>query len=192
MTLPKKKQKKISSWPSIPVPSSPFSTFFDLKFLLPKAKPFFLPAHGHFRHGQQSMLKKCYIWLVGQYPNWLMIVCCTITTYASQSATHSLCGPTALQYWFQDMTQMTSRFIAQILSSCGIRFRPLGFPAVNITPKMKVQLENPCHGCPCLKNLKKPNSNRATEKKKKTLTFHYTGCLIGILMMVFCNPRITG
>ena len=122
--------------------------------------------------------------------------CYTITTYASQSATHLLCGPTALLYWFcnwQDMTQMTPRFIVQILSSFGIRFRPLGFPAVNITPKMKVQLENPCHGCPSLNNLKKPNSNRATKKRKTSylLNFHYTGCLIGIPMMVFCNPPIT-
>ena len=27
-------------------------------------------------------------------------------------------------------------------------------------------------------------------RKNKTLTFHYTGCLIGILMMVDYNPHI--
>ena len=30
------------------------------------------------------------------------------------------------------------------------------------------------------------------EKKKKTLTFHYTGCLIRILIMVYHNPYISG
>ena len=29
-------------------------------------------------------------------------------------------------------------------------------------------------------------------RKKKTLTFHSTGCLIGILIMVYYNPHITG
>ena len=29
-------------------------------------------------------------------------------------------------------------------------------------------------------------------RKKKTLTFHYTGCLIGIRIMVYFNPHITG
>ena len=28
--------------------------------------------------------------------------------------------------------------------------------------------------------------------KKRTPTFHYTGCLVGILMMVYKNPHITG
>ena len=29
-------------------------------------------------------------------------------------------------------------------------------------------------------------------KKKNGLTFHFTGCLIGILIMVYHNPYITG
>ena len=28
--------------------------------------------------------------------------------------------------------------------------------------------------------------------EKNPPTFHYTGCLIGILTMVYCNPHITG
>ena len=28
--------------------------------------------------------------------------------------------------------------------------------------------------------------------EKNPLTFHYTGCLIGILIMVYCNPHIIG
>ena len=28
--------------------------------------------------------------------------------------------------------------------------------------------------------------------EKKPLTFHYTGCLIGILLMVYDNPYIAG
>ncbi len=30
------------------------------------------------------------------------------------------------------------------------------------------------------------------QRKKKTPTFHYTGWLIGILIMVYYNPYITG
>ena len=33
---------------------------------------------------------------------------------------------------------------------------------------------------------------REPRKKKKTLTFHYTGWLIGILIMISYNPYITG
>ena len=29
-------------------------------------------------------------------------------------------------------------------------------------------------------------------RKKKTLTFHYTGCLVGILILAHCSPYITG
>ena len=39
---------------------------------------------------------------------------------------------------------------------------------------------------------KKQNTNPNVSHKKDPPTFHYTGWLIGILMMVYYNPYITG
>ena len=36
------------------------------------------------------------------------------------------------------------------------------------------------------------SGKKTNEPRKNPLTFHYTGCLIGILIMVYYNHRITG
>ena len=36
------------------------------------------------------------------------------------------------------------------------------------------------------------NLNDPLSHEKKTLTFHYTGWLVGIMIMVYYNPHITG
>ena len=47
------------------------------------------------------------------------------------------------------------------------------------------------HGCSTL-TVSKSHADKVSHAKKKTLTFHYTGCLVGILIMVYSNPHITG
>ena len=37
-----------------------------------------------------------------------------------------------------------------------------------------------------------PSFRNSNERQKNTLTFHYTGRIIGILIMVYYDPQITG
>ena len=75
-------------------------------------------------------------------------------------------------------------------SSIGNRLRFLAALMFQTKTLMKIQ----CMKVSPFPKLWKCHSNHCHVSHKKTpgLTFHYTGCLIGILIMVYDNPYITG